>query len=127
MLLLLVLLLLLLISLLLLLLLLLSSLLLVLLLLLLLFTHTNITHCFMCQDLALVSIANIFHRVGMYDDAATIAKMAIEITPQLVINHFTLANVYSSKVRTTHGTLACLGEICSGECITKAKIDLNWT
>ncbi|XP_030845341.1 tetratricopeptide repeat protein 17 [Strongylocentrotus purpuratus] len=54
------------------------------------------------KDLALVSIANIFHRVGMYDDAATIAKMAIEITPQLVINHFTLANVYSSKGQWDH-------------------------
>ena len=26
-------------------------------------------------------------------------KMAVEIAPQLVINHFTLANVYSAKIR----------------------------
>ncbi|XP_071497745.1 tetratricopeptide repeat protein 17-like [Diadema antillarum] len=49
------------------------------------------------KDLALVSIANIFHRVGMHDDAVTVARMAIDISPQLVINHFTLANIYSSK------------------------------
>ncbi|XP_041472633.1 tetratricopeptide repeat protein 17-like [Lytechinus variegatus] len=54
------------------------------------------------KDLAMVSIANIFHRVGMYEDAATVAKMAIDISPQLVINHFTLANIYSSKGQWDH-------------------------
>ncbi|XP_072047116.1 LOW QUALITY PROTEIN: tetratricopeptide repeat protein 17-like [Amphiura filiformis] len=49
------------------------------------------------KDIALISLANIFHASGFYDDGITVAKYAVEIAPELVINHFTLANVYSAK------------------------------
>ncbi|XP_077994523.1 tetratricopeptide repeat protein 17-like [Glandiceps talaboti] len=48
------------------------------------------------KDIALISMANIFHRAGLYDDALVVTKMALEISPNLVVNHFTMANVFSS-------------------------------
>ncbi|XP_071830867.1 tetratricopeptide repeat protein 17-like isoform X2 [Apostichopus japonicus] len=49
------------------------------------------------KDIALISTANVYHRAGLLDDGITVAKMAVDIAPLLVINHFTLANLYSAK------------------------------
>lgn len=49
------------------------------------------------KDIALISTANVYHRAGFLDDGITVAKMAVDIAPSLVINHFTLANLYSAK------------------------------
>jgi hypothetical protein len=37
-------------------------------------------------------------RAGLLDDAAMVAKMAIEAAPKFVVTHFTLANILASKV-----------------------------
>ncbi|XP_038052658.1 tetratricopeptide repeat protein 17-like [Patiria miniata] len=49
------------------------------------------------KDLALISIANIFHRSGMIDNGITVAQMAWEISSEFVLCHFTLANLYAAK------------------------------
>lgn len=49
------------------------------------------------KDIALISTANVYHRAGLLEDGITVAKMAVDIAPTLVINHFTLANLYSAK------------------------------
>nr|XP_015193805.1 PREDICTED: tetratricopeptide repeat protein 17 isoform X1 [Lepisosteus oculatus]XP_015193806.1 PREDICTED: tetratricopeptide repeat protein 17 isoform X1 [Lepisosteus oculatus] len=46
------------------------------------------------KDVPLISLANIFHNAKLWDDAITVASMAVEIAPHFVVNHFTLANVY---------------------------------
>ncbi|KAJ8343188.1 hypothetical protein SKAU_G00305170 [Synaphobranchus kaupii] len=46
------------------------------------------------KDVPLISLANIFQNARLWDDALTVARMAVEIAPQFVVNHFTLANVY---------------------------------
>ena len=51
------------------------------------------------QDLALISIANIFHRTGFIDDGIVVAQMAWEISSELVLCQFTLANLYAAKVK----------------------------
>lgn len=38
-------------------------------------------------------------RAGLLDDAAIVAKMALEAAPKFVVTHFTLANILASKVR----------------------------
>ena len=43
-------------------------------------------------------MANIFHASGWIDEGIIVARYAVEIAPELVINHFTLANIYSSRV-----------------------------
>ncbi|XP_022082687.1 tetratricopeptide repeat protein 17-like [Acanthaster planci] len=49
------------------------------------------------KDLALISIANIFHRSGLIDDGITVAQMAWEISREFVLCQFTLANLYAAK------------------------------
>ncbi|XP_033645918.1 tetratricopeptide repeat protein 17-like [Asterias rubens] len=51
----------------------------------------------MVKDLALISIANIFHRTGFIDDGIVVAQMAWEISSELVLCQFTLANLYAAK------------------------------
>ncbi|KAF3832963.1 hypothetical protein F7725_026628 [Dissostichus mawsoni] len=46
------------------------------------------------RDVPLISLANIFQNARLWDDALTVARMAVEIAPHFVVNHFTLANVY---------------------------------
>ncbi|KAG7473853.1 hypothetical protein MATL_G00100070 [Megalops atlanticus] len=46
------------------------------------------------KDVPLVSLANIFQNARLWEDALTVARMAVEIAPHFVVNHFTLANVY---------------------------------
>ena len=35
----------------------------------------------------------------MLNDALVVANMALEISPKFVVLHFTMANIYASKVR----------------------------
>ncbi|TMS13138.1 Tetratricopeptide repeat protein 17 [Larimichthys crocea] len=46
------------------------------------------------KDVPLISLANIFQNARLWEDALTVARMAVEIAPHFVVNHFTLANVY---------------------------------
>ncbi|KAJ8417004.1 hypothetical protein AAFF_G00282310 [Aldrovandia affinis] len=46
------------------------------------------------KDVPLISLANIFQNARLWEDALTVARMAVDIAPQFVVNHFTLANVY---------------------------------
>ncbi|XP_051560708.1 tetratricopeptide repeat protein 17-like isoform X2 [Myxocyprinus asiaticus] len=46
------------------------------------------------KDVPLISLANIFQNARLLEDALTVARMAVEIAPHFVVNHFTLANVY---------------------------------
>lgn len=50
------------------------------------------------QDVPLISLANIFQNARLWEDAITVARMAVEIAPHFVVNHFTLANVYITMV-----------------------------
>lgn len=50
------------------------------------------------QDVPLISLANIFQNARLWEDALTVARMAVEIAPHFVVNHFTLANVYITMV-----------------------------
>jgi len=49
------------------------------------------------RDIPLISLANILHRSGLYNDAIIAANMALEISPSFVVSHFTMANIYTSK------------------------------
>ncbi|KAF4520839.1 hypothetical protein B566_EDAN007135 [Ephemera danica] len=49
------------------------------------------------RDIPLLSLANVLHRAGRLDDAAVVAKMALEAAPKFVVTHFTLANILASK------------------------------
>ena len=49
------------------------------------------------RDVPLNSLANVFHRSGLYNDAIIVANLALEISPDMVINHFTMATIYESK------------------------------
>ena len=68
------------------------------------------------RDIPLISLANVMHRsgkyndgqhqstssypllsLGLYNDAIIAANMALEISPSFVVSHFTLANIYTSK------------------------------
>ena len=53
------------------------------------------------KDIPLVSLANILHRGGLYNNALIVTNMALEISPKFVVTHFTMANIYVSKVRRT--------------------------
>ena len=54
------------------------------------------------KDIPLVSLANILHRAGLYNDALIATNMALEISPKFVVTHFTMANIYVSKVIFKH-------------------------
>ena len=61
------------------------------------------------KDIPLVSLANILHRAGLYNDAIIVTNQALEISPSLVVIHFTMANIYVSKV---HSIYFLSGEMC---------------
>lgn len=46
----------------------------------------------------LISLANIFQNARLWEDALTVARMAVEIAPRFVVSHFTLANIYLTMV-----------------------------
>ncbi|XP_071954909.1 tetratricopeptide repeat protein 17-like [Antedon mediterranea] len=48
------------------------------------------------KDLALINLMNILHRAGYAQDAIIIGGIALESSPQLAVNYFTLANIHSS-------------------------------
>lgn len=50
------------------------------------------------QDVPLISMANIFQNARLWEDALTVARMAVEIAPRFVVSHFTLANIYLTMV-----------------------------
>ncbi|XP_014664880.1 PREDICTED: tetratricopeptide repeat protein 17-like [Priapulus caudatus] len=50
------------------------------------------------KDIALVSLANVLHRSRLYNDAIIVNNMALDIAPNLVVIHFTMANVLAAKV-----------------------------
>jgi len=49
------------------------------------------------RDIPLISLANIMHRSGLFNDAIIATNMALEISPTFVVSHFTMANIYTSK------------------------------
>ena len=53
---------------------------------------------FSMRDVPLISLANVFHRAGLYNDALIVTNQALEISPRLAVIHFTIANIYYSKV-----------------------------
>ncbi len=46
----------------------------------------------------MISLANILHRAGVPNDALVVTNMALEISPKFVVIHFTMANIYVTKV-----------------------------
>jgi len=48
------------------------------------------------RDVPLLSLANIMHRAGLYHDAVIATNLALRLSPNLVISHFTMANIYTS-------------------------------
>lgn len=58
--------------------------------------------CLFYQDIPLISLANILHRAGMLNDALIVTNMALEISPKFVVIHFTMGNIYASKVASIH-------------------------
>ncbi|XP_052798048.1 tetratricopeptide repeat protein 17-like isoform X3 [Mya arenaria] len=49
------------------------------------------------KDMALLSIANILHRSGYVNDAIVAASHAMDLSPNLVVGHFNMANLYAAK------------------------------
>ena len=49
------------------------------------------------RDTALISLANVYHRSGLYNDAIIVTNLALEISPQYVVSHFTMAIIYESR------------------------------
>ncbi|XP_076045248.1 tetratricopeptide repeat protein 17 isoform X2 [Oratosquilla oratoria] len=49
------------------------------------------------KDIPLISLANVLHRAGLYNNALVVANMALEISPKFVVIHFTMANIYAAK------------------------------
>lgn len=58
----------------------------------------EVNFSFSLKDVPLISLANIFQNARLWEDALTVARMAVEIAPHFVVNHFTLANVYIAMV-----------------------------
>ncbi|XP_067009164.1 tetratricopeptide repeat protein 17 [Anabrus simplex] len=48
------------------------------------------------KNIPLLSLANVLHRAGFYNDALVVANMALELAPKFEIAHFTLANIHAS-------------------------------
>ncbi|XP_064634712.1 tetratricopeptide repeat protein 17-like isoform X2 [Lineus longissimus] len=49
------------------------------------------------KDVSLVSIANILHRAERLNDAIVVNNMALDVSPKIVVIHFTMANIYAAK------------------------------
>lgn len=50
------------------------------------------------QSIALISLANILHQAGHLDDAIIVMAAALDVSKEVVIAQFTLANIYAAKV-----------------------------
>ncbi|CAM6006292.1 unnamed protein product [Sphagnum balticum] len=50
------------------------------------------------RDLALVSLANVYHQLSLLNAALIAGGAALDLSPKFVVIHFTLANVYSAQV-----------------------------
>jgi tetratricopeptide (TPR) repeat protein len=48
------------------------------------------------KDTSLIGLANIFHQAGFLHSALIAGGKAHQLTPDLVVTHFTLANIYAS-------------------------------
>jgi len=48
------------------------------------------------KDLALVSLANVYHQSGFLHSALITAGAALHVSPKFVVVHFTLANIYAA-------------------------------
>uniref|UniRef100_A0AC34RLP9 Tetratricopeptide repeat protein 17 n=1 Tax=Panagrolaimus sp. JU765 TaxID=591449 RepID=A0AC34RLP9_9BILA len=48
------------------------------------------------KDTALISMANIYHQAGFLHSALIVGGKAHQMTPDLVVIHFTLANIYAT-------------------------------
>lgn len=70
------------------------------------------------QDVPLISLANIFQNARLWEDALTVARMAVEIAPHFVVNHFTLANIYIAMVTTRTFRSA----VCPAAVLTSALV-----
>lgn len=60
------------------------------------------------QDIALISLANVLHKTGRLNEAIIITNMALEISSKLVVTHFTMANLYAAKVRSSLMNIAVM-------------------
>lgn len=54
------------------------------------------------EDLALVSLANVYHQAGMLHSALIAGAAALNLSPEFVVIHFTLANIYSAMASPIH-------------------------
>lgn len=51
------------------------------------------------KHIPLLSLANILHKAGSINDALEIALAALESSPETVVIHFSIGNMYAAKVR----------------------------
>ncbi|XP_025087686.1 tetratricopeptide repeat protein 17-like isoform X2 [Pomacea canaliculata] len=49
------------------------------------------------RSIALISLANILHQAGHLDDAIIVMAAALDVSKEVVIAQFTLANIYAAK------------------------------
>lgn len=50
------------------------------------------------KHIPLLSLANILHKAGAINDALEIALAALESSPETVVIHFSIGNMYAAKV-----------------------------
>lgn len=50
------------------------------------------------KDIPMINLANVLQRIGFLSDALEVAKMALEIHPDYVVNQFTIGNIYTALV-----------------------------
>ena len=50
------------------------------------------------RDTPLLALAHVMYRAGLHNDALIAANQALELSPGLVLAHFTLANIYAAKL-----------------------------
>ena len=65
------------------------------------------------KHIPLLSLANILHKAGSINDALEIALAALESSPETVVIHFSIGNMYAAKVRTTEEVLHTMKIYCS--------------
>ncbi|XP_076450500.1 tetratricopeptide repeat protein 17-like isoform X3 [Babylonia areolata] len=49
------------------------------------------------KDVSLIGLANVLHRAGHLNEAVTVTAAALDVSNQLPVTHFTLANLYAAK------------------------------
>lgn len=57
------------------------------------------------KDASLISLANILHRAGYTNDAIMLTSMALDLSKDLVVGHFTMANLYAYKEKWDMATI----------------------